>query len=78
MANRLHGHIVPRFATVEGYARDTMLARLQAVAPDCRWRGHTVIVSDDLAGRAAPRAQMILGNDYVQRTRMGILLAEER
>jgi hypothetical protein len=82
LAEAARGTIFRKFDTVEGAERDVMIAKLKAHVRDCGERGLTVIVDDELAGRAGvgpngKPVQMILGHDYMQRTRMVLLLSDD-
>jgi hypothetical protein len=83
LADAVRGTRLPRFDEVEGKKRDVMWARIQALALDCGVRGRPVIVDDALVDRAGPGPdgkplQMILGHDYMQRTRMILLLSTKK
>lgn len=82
LADAARGTIVKKLDTIEGVERDVMLAKLKAHVPDCGVRGLNVVVDDGLIGRAGlgpdgKPLQMILGHDYMQRTRMVLLFSEE-
>jgi len=83
LADAARGARLPRFDEVEGKKRDVMWVQLQALAQDCGVRGRPVIVDDALISRAGPGPggrplQMILGHDYMQRTRMILLFSTEK
>lgn len=82
LAKKARGTVIEKFDKVEGAMRDVMLAKYRAHVPDCGERGLSVIVSDALVERAGigpdgKPVQMILGHDYMQRTRMVPLLSEK-
>jgi hypothetical protein len=58
---------------IDGQPVDAMLASLKLLSRDCGERERLVVVSDRLAKKAGPKAQMILGSDYLQRTRAVLL-----
>lgn len=78
LATRLGGQLIPQSETIEGRDLDSMAAELQVRAPDCGRRRRTVVVDAVLAAKAGPRAEMILGNDYMQRTDMAVLLSDRK
>ena len=78
LADVLDGHVLRTFDKVEGALRDVMATWMTLKAPDCDWRGIHAVISDELAGRAGPEADIILGQDYLQRSRAAILLSHRR
>ncbi len=78
LADALGGHVLRTFDKVEGALRDVMSAWVKLKANDCDWRGIHPVVSDELAERSGPAADIILGQDYLQRTRAAIFLSERR
>lgn len=77
LATRLGGHLLTGAEQLEGRKLDLMAAEVKVKALDCGPRRKPVVVDDPLMKRAGGRAQMIVGSDYMQRTRMAILLSTE-
>ena len=77
LARRLGGSLLPRAETLENRQVDLMLASVSAKELDCGERRRPVVVDDYLAEKAGPRAQMILGSDYMQGTKMALLLSDD-
>jgi hypothetical protein len=76
LAHELGGQHIGVAAMVEGHKVPGTVLMVELDASRCTPQAAAVIVDDGLAERAAP-AQMVLGHDYMQRTRVGILFSNE-
>lgn len=61
---------------VEGVAGATVAVQVQG--RDCEFFGQPVVVSDELALKAAPKGEMILGTDHMQSARLRLMLSTLR
>lgn len=77
LAEAVGGQVEADMDYCDGHYVDTMAAEIQVNEVDCPPKRRHVIVSDRLAAKAKPGAEMIIGSDYMQRTRMAIMLSTD-
>jgi hypothetical protein len=77
-AKKLGGLVAAAGDRIEGRRVKTMAVEIRCIAPDRGVRPKTIVVDDALVARAAPTAEIIIGRDYLQRTRLDALLVGRR